>query len=232
MKSKLRLLLASLLTAAFCGTAFAQLENFYAEGIVGVSSIKVATGKFTNNPFTQTLDTSFNAPNTITVTGKDKSSNAYGLRVGYQLSPIFSVEGTYINVGTASVTGTGTLVVPTAQASTVAFKTDLDITSWNFGFAARHTMDNFTLVGRLGISTSTAEWGKNITNATAPTAGQQRASKTLFDAFPNQQRKVDFNYGVAVSYKVNSHVSVSGNYDYVSGSQSANVISASLKYAF
>ena len=53
MKSKLRLLLASLLTAAFCGTAFAQLENFYAEGIVGVSSIKVATGKFTNNPFTQ-----------------------------------------------------------------------------------------------------------------------------------------------------------------------------------
>ena len=232
MKSKLRLLLASLLTAAFSGTAFAQLDNFYAEGIVGISSIKVATGKFTNNTFTQTVDTAGNAPNSIKVTGKDKSSQAYGLRVGYQLSPIFSVEGTYINVGTASVTGTGVLVTPTNQASTVAFKTDMDITSWSFGFAARHTMDNFSIVGRIGISTSTAEWGKNITNATAPTAGQESASKKLFDAFPNQQRKADFNYGVSGSYKVNDHVNVSLNYDYVSGNQSASVISASLKYAF
>ena len=234
MKSKLRLLLASLLTAAFGGTAFAQLDNFYAEGLVGISSIKVATGKFTNNTFTQQLDTATpaTAPNSITVTGKDKSSQAFGLRVGYQLSPIFSVEGTYINVGTASVTGTGVMVAPTASASAVAFKTDLDITSWNFGFAARHTMDNFSLVGRLGISTSTAEWGKTISNTTAPTAGAQSASKFLLDAFPAQQRKVDFNYGLGVSYKVNDHVSVSGNYDYVSGAQAANVISASLKYAF
>lgn len=232
MKSKLRLLLASLLTAAFAGTAFAQLDSFYAEGIAGISSIKVATGKFTNNTFTQQLDTSFNAPNSITITGKDKSSQAFGLRVGYQLSPIFSVEGTYINVGTATVTGTGVMVTPTNSASAVAFKTDLDITSWNFGFAARHTMDNLSLVGRIGISTSTAEWGKTISNTTAPIAGAQSASKFLFDGFPNQQRKADFNYGVGVSYKVNDHVSVSGNYDYVSGAQAANVISASVKYAF
>ena len=71
MKSKLRLLAASLLASAVCGTAFAQLDNFYAEGIAGISSFKISTGKFTNNNFTQTAPATGTTANTVTITGSN-----------------------------------------------------------------------------------------------------------------------------------------------------------------
>src|SRR5262245_56764384 len=109
MKSKLRLLAASLLASAFCGTAFAQLDNFYAEGIAGFSSFKLTTGDFTNNAFTQTSPATGTTPNTVTITSTDKSDIALGLRIGYQLTEMWSVEGSYINLGTAKVSGTAQL---------------------------------------------------------------------------------------------------------------------------
>lgn len=234
MKSSLRLLIASLLSTAVCGTAFAQLDNFYAEGIAGITSFKLSTGDFTNNNFTQTSPAVGTTPNTVTITRKDKSDIALGLRIGYQLNEMWSVEGSYINAGTAKLSGTAQLNTPVISASDVSWKTDLKVTKWTFGFTARHTLaDKLTLVGRFGIGTSRAEWGKTFTtttippNNTAPTAG-----KILSDAFRNQQRKVDFDYGIGLTFKVSDHVNLSAGYDMVSGKQNANIISASLRYSF
>ena len=112
MKSKLRLLAASLLASAVCGTAFAQLDNFYAEGIAGITSFKLSTGKYTNNTFTQTAPATGTTANTVTVTSSDKSDTALGLRVGYHLSDMFGVEGSYIYLGSPTVSGTAQLNTP------------------------------------------------------------------------------------------------------------------------
>jgi hypothetical protein len=233
MKSKLRLLVASLMTAALCGTASAQLDNFYVEGIAGFTSFKASTGDVTNNLFTQTAPATGTTANTITITGTDKSDMALGLRIGYQLTEIFSVEGSYINAGTLTISGTGQLNTPVLSASAVTFKNELEVTAWTFGFAAKHTMDKLSVGGRIGMTASRAEWGKTITTATIPpNNAAATAGKILQDAFPNQQRKADFSYGVSGSYKFNDRFTGSLNYDYVSGKQAASIVSASLKYAF
>jgi hypothetical protein len=234
MKSKLRLLAASLLASAVCGTAFAQLDNFYAEGIAGITSFKLSTGKYTNNTFTQTAPATGTTANTVTVTSTDKSDTALGLRVGYHLSDVFGVEGSYIYLGSPTVSGTAQLNTPVLSASAVTWKTEMKVTKWTFGFTAKHGFsDNLSIVGRFGIGTQRAEWGKTTTTATiAPNNSSATAGKILEDAFPAQQRKADFDYGVALSWKVNGHVNVALGYDYVSGAQAANLVSASLKYSF
>jgi opacity protein-like surface antigen len=234
MKSKLRLLAASLLASAVCGTAFAQLDNFYAEGIVGFSSFKLTTGDFTNNAFTQQSPATGTTPNTITITGTDKSDTAYGLRIGYQLNETFGVEGSYVNLGTAKVSGTAQLNTPVLSASAVTWSTDLDVTKWTFGFTARHSLqDKLSIVGRAGIGSSTAEWSKTITTVTIPPNNSAAtAGRILQDAFRAQQRKVDFDYGIGLAYKVNEHSGLNLGYDYVSGKQAASVISLSYKYSF
>jgi opacity protein-like surface antigen len=235
MKSKLRLLIASLITSAVCGTAFAQLDNIYAEGIAGISSFKLSTGAFTNNPFTQVQPSPVGtAANTVTVTSSDKSDVALGLRIGYHLNDNWSVEGSYINAGTAKVSGTAQLNTPALSASAVTWSTELDVTDWAFGFNYRRTLaDKLSVVGRIAFGASTAEWGKTITTATIPpNSSAQTAGKILQDAFPAQQRKAGFNYGITLSYKVNEHVSAAIGYDYLSGKQAVNLTSASLKYSF
>lgn len=234
MKSKLRLLAASLLASAFCGTAFAQLDNFYAEGIAGVSSFKLSTGKFTNNNFTQTAPATGTTANTVTINSKDKTDMALGLRVGYHLNDTFGVEGSYIYLGSPTVSGTARLDTPVLSASDVTWKTELKVTKWTFGFTAKHGFsDNLSVIGRFGIGTQRAEWGKTITTATIPpNSSAATAGKILQDAFPAQQRKVDFDYGIGLAWKVNAHWNLTGGVDYVSGSQAATLVSAALKYNF
>ncbi len=205
-------------------TAVAADSGFYLGALVGYSNADLSQSEWDN----AALNAFSSYGGTLTSTSLDKSGTAFGATVGYQFFRNFAVEASYIDLGKATGTASGTVPV---EGTPVALSVNADFKSHGPALAVVGILpfgQGWAVDVRVGVY-----YGDTEITGTASAAGQSGSAS-------QSESASSLMAGVGGSYAFDPHWSVRLDYLYFNGvgdkhktgQADVNVASLGLRYQF